>query len=201
MSDCGCGGVEGGNAAQRRALRLLLGINAGMFAVEAIVGTIAGSTALVADSLDMLADALVYGISLLAVGGSKPLKIRAARLSGIFQITLGVFVLLDVIRKVLGEHSPESQWMMAIGSLALVANVVCLWLIGKHRRGEVHMRASWIFSRNDVIANLAVIGAGVLVWLFKSSLPDLVVGLAITGLVLRGGVQILQDARREAEGL
>ncbi len=197
MSDCGCGKVDANSTAQRKSLRWLLGINAGMFVLELIVGTLAGSTALIADSLDMLADASVYGISLLAVGGSNQGKIRAAKLSGIFQMTLAVFVLVDVGRKFLGGQVPQASWMVATGGLALVANVICLWLLAKHRRGEVHMRASWIFSRNDVIANLGVIGAGVLVQLLNSQLPDLIVGLAITGLVMRGGIHILRDATQE----
>jgi len=185
------------NAAERRTLRLLLAVNATMFAVELCTGLLAHSTALLADSLDMLADATVYGISLAAVGGSKQRKIRAALMSGIFQVTLAVLVLTDVIRRFVFGSKPESFWMMGIGAIALLTNVYCLFLISKHRQGEVHMRASWIFSRNDVIANLGVITGGALVFLFHSRLPDLVMGLLITGLVLRGGIDIIRDANSE----
>lgn len=196
MSDCGCE-MQAKNAAERRTLRWLLAINGSMFTVELITGLLANSTALLADSLDMLADATVYGISLAAVGGSKRGKIRAALISGSFQMTLAGLVLVDVIRRFLLGSAPEPEWMMGIGAIALLANVICLSLIAKHRQGEVHMRASWIFSRNDVIANLGVICAGGLVQLFNSRIPDLVMGLLITGLVLRGGIEIIWDAHRE----
>lgn len=196
MSDCGCE-MQAKNAAERRTLRWLLAINGSMFTVELITGLLANSTALLADSLDMLADATVYGISLAAVGGSKRGKIRAALISGSFQMTLAGLVLVDVIRRFLLGSAPEPGWMMGIGAIALLANVICLSLIAKHRQGEVHMRASWIFSRNDVIANLGVICAGGLVQLFNSRIPDLVMGLLITGLVLRGGIEIIWDAHRE----
>ncbi|NJL03218.1 MAG: cation transporter [Spirulinaceae cyanobacterium SM2_1_0] len=196
MSDCGCQ-LEAKNAAQRRVLGLLLVVNAAMFVLEVTTGVLAQSTALIADSLDMLADATVYGISLSVVGRSAVDKTRAAFLSGVFQITLASLVLLDVIRKFISGSRPESALMMGIGFIALTANVLCLWLLAKHRHGEVHMRASWIFSKNDVIANLSVIGAGLLVNVFQSRLPDLVIGLAIAILVLRGGIQILRAARGE----
>lgn len=196
MSDCGCN-VEAENAAQRKVLRYLLAVNATMFAVEVTTGVLAHSTALVADSLDMFADASVYAISLYAVGKSALRKVRAASLSGIFQITLSLMVLVDVIRRFISGSAPESTLMMGIGFVALIANVFCLWLISKHRHGEVHMRASWIFSKNDVIANLSVIIAGLLVSLFDSRFPDLIIGLAIAVLVLRGGIEIIQETREE----
>ena len=194
MSDCGCKD-EAENAVQRKVLAYLLLINGTMFVVEIITGVLAGSTALIADSLDMLADATVYGISLYAVGKSQLRKARAAPLSGIFQMTLAGLVLLDVVRKFVSGSEPDSTSMIGVGAIALAANTVCLWLISKHREGDVHMRASWIFSKNDVIANISVIGAGLLVILFNSRLPDLFVGLAIALLVFRGGIQILQEAR------
>ena len=196
MSDCGCQ-MEAKNAAQRRVLGYLLLINGTMFVLEVITGVLAQSTALIADSLDMLADAAVYGISLYAVGRSSIYKTRAASFSGILQITLAGLVLLDVIRKFISGSAPESALMISIGFIALMANVSCLWLLAKHRKGEVHMRASWIFSKNDVIANLGVIIAGLLVTFTRSQLPDLIIGLAITVFVLRGGIQILQEARAE----
>ncbi|MEL6248689.1 MAG: cation transporter [Cyanobacteria bacterium J06648_16] len=194
MSDCGCQ-MEAKHAAQRRALGYLLLINAAMFCLEAFTGVLAHSTALIADSLDMLADATVYGISLLAVGRSAADKTRAAALSGVFQMTLAGLVLVDVLRKLFWGSHPESALMMGIGLLALLANIACLWILARHRQGDIHMRASWIFSKNDVIANLSVIGAGLLVALLQSRLPDLLIGFGIAALVLWGGVQILQAAR------
>lgn len=196
MSDCGCH-MEAKNAAERKTLRILLLINGTMFVVGIVAGVLADSTALVADSLDMFADASVYTMSLYAVGKSAHHKNRAATLSGIFQITLAVMVVIDVIRRFVWGSSPESGWMMAMAFLALIANSYGLYLLSKHRKGEVHMRASWIFTQNDVIANFSVIVAGLLVTLFNSRFPDLIVGFGIASLVVWGGISIIRDAQRD----
>ncbi|MEG5107208.1 MULTISPECIES: cation transporter [unclassified Microcoleus] len=196
MSDCGCH-MEAKNAAERKTLRILLLINGTMFVVGIVAGVLADSTALVADSLDMFADASVYTMSLYAVGKSAHHKNRAASLSGIFQITLAVMVVVDVIRRFVWGSSPESGWMMVMAFLALIANSYGLYLLSKHRKGEVHMRASWIFTQNDVIANFSVIFAGFLVTLFNSRFPDLIVGFGIASLVVWGGISIIRDAQRD----
>ncbi|AFY92841.1 cation transporter [Chamaesiphon minutus] len=97
MSDCGCQ-FEAKNKAQRKVLRILFAANAAMFIVGITAGTLARSTALVADSLDMLTDAAVFGISLYVIGKSQAKKIRAAFLSGLFQTILASFVLVDVVK-------------------------------------------------------------------------------------------------------
>ncbi|MEJ5301324.1 MAG: cation transporter [Thermodesulforhabdaceae bacterium] len=194
MADCGCE-FEAKTKAELRVLRILLGINAVMFAVEFAAGLVAESTGLLADSLDMLADAFVYGISLYAVGRALSLKARAARTSGFVQILLGLGVLAEVCRRFLLGSEPESVLMLSFGSLALVANLTCLALLTKHRKGEVHMRASWIFSTNDMLANLGVILSGILVAVTASHIPDLVIGLLISALVVRGGLAILREAK------
>lgn len=194
MTDCGCE-FEAKNQAERRTLRLLLVINAVMFLLEFSAGIVASSAGLLADSLDMLADASVYGISLYAVGRSAVLKAQAARLSGYLQILLGLGVIFEVGRRLLFGSEPESMWMLAIGSIALLANLSCLALLARHRNGEVHMRASWIFSSNDVIANIAVIASALLVAATASALPDLIIGFIISALIIRGGFRILGEAR------
>ncbi len=199
MSGCGCG-AESAAALERRTLRWLLAINGAMFVLEAALGWLAQSTGLLADSLDMLADATVYGLSLYAVGRSRRHKADAARLSGWLQIALGLGVLAEVVRRFLFGSEPWSALMMAVGALALLANLVCLALLARHREGEVHMRASWIFSTNDVIANLGVIGAGALVAATGSRLPDLLIGALIAAVVVRGGVRILAESRAARVG-
>lgn len=194
MSDCGCH-MEAKNAAERKTLRTLLLINGTMFVIGIVGGVLAHSTALIADSLDNFADASVYTMSLYAVGKSAHLKNRAATLSGVFQITLAVMVVVDVIRRFYSGSSPESGWMMAISLLTLIGNSYGLYLLFRHRKGDVHMRASWIFTQNDVIANFSVFIAGLLVTIFNSRFPDLIVGLGITSLVVWGGISIIQDAK------
>lgn len=182
---------------QSRVLWILLSINAVMFVAEIIAGIVAESTGLMADSLDMLADATVYAIGLYAVGKAASAKARAALMSGIFQILLALGVAVEVSRRLLFGSEPEALIMIGVSMIALLANIVCLALISKHRDGEVHMRASWIFSKNDVIANVGVIFAGILVYVLASPLPDLVIGALISLIVLRGGVSIVTDARLE----
>lgn len=197
MSGCGCE-FEARNAAERRTLRVLLGINALMFVVELGAGWYAQSTGLMADALDMFADALVYGLSLWAVGRAAVHKARTARISGWLQVALGLGVLVEVARRFVWGSEPEGDWMLGIGLLAFAANVTCLALLARHREGEVHMRASWIFSANDVLANMGVMVAGVLVDVTETRWPDLLIGLLIAALVVRGGVTILREARAAA---
>lgn len=200
MAGCGCE-MEARNEQERQTLRIVLGINAAMFLFEIVLGWLAQSTGLIADSLDMLADALVYAISLYAVGRAASLQDRAARLSGILQMGLAMLVLADVLRRFLYGSEPVSMLMMGVGAVALVANSICLLLIARHRDGGVHMRASLIFSANDVIANLGVIVAGILVWWLDSRYPDLIIGTAIALLALYGGIRILREvAAHRAKG-
>ena len=198
MSDCGCGSDQA-EQLERKTLIVLSVINAVMFLAEIILGWIAESTGLIADSLDMLADAGVYGLSLYVVGRGIQKQSRAASISGVLQIILGASVLLEVLRRFLFGSEPESILMMTVGFVALVANVYCLMLIARHRDAGVHMRASWIFSANDVIANLGVIISGGLVWYFGSRYPDLIVGAIISAVVVGGGIKILNEAKNAKE--
>lgn len=191
---CGCGAEQAAEL-QRRTLWVVLVINAAMFVVELAVGLRAGSTGLIADSLDMLADAGVYGLSLGAVGSSMTQQRRTAVLSGRLQIILAIWVLLDVLRRTVLGSEPISALMVGIGAMALLANLLCLVLVRRHRKGGVHMRASVIFSTNDTLANLGVIVAGLLVAWSGSRIPDLLIGSAISLLVLNGGRRILREAR------
>jgi Co/Zn/Cd efflux system component len=192
MTGCGCDDELAG--LERRTLWILLVINAIMFASEAVFGWLAESTALLADSLDMGADAAVYGVALYAVGRSRSLQAGAATTSGVLQIALGLGVLIEVARRSVYGSEPISLLIIVTGLVALLANVICLALIAKHRDGGMHMRASWIFSKNDVIANVGVVISGGLVMLFGSRVPDLVVGSVVALIVLRGGVRIVREA-------
>jgi len=196
VTDCGCN-IEIRDKEQRRVLIPLLLINSLMFGIELTLGIIGQSTGLIADSMDMLADATVYAISMYAVGRGLHAKIRAAHVSGVFQIILAFGVMFDVIRRFAFGSNPESTLMIATGLVALAANVVCLMLIAKHRNGEIHMRASWICSKNDVIANVGVIVGGGLVALLASPLPDLIIGFVISIIVMKGGVSVFRDADAE----
>jgi Co/Zn/Cd efflux system component len=179
---------------QRKLLWAVLAINFVFFIVEMTTGLISKSMGLVADSLDMLADAFVYGISLLAVGGTLAMKKRVAKLAGYFQITLAVIGFIEVLRRFFGvEKMPDFSTMIVVSVLALIANATCLWLLQKSKsREEAHMKASLIFTSNDVIINLGVIVAGLLVNWLNSNKPDLVIGSIVFILVIQGAIRILK---------
>lgn len=185
------------SASEATVLKQLLAINGFMFFLELFLGIYAGSTGLIADSLDMFADAAVYGLSLFAVGKAIELKRKAARTSGFLQVLLSLGALSEVIRRFIFGSEPEGILMMGVACLALVANATSLILLSRHRDGEVHMKASWIFSTNDVIANAGVIIAGLFVLWTKSNWPDLIAGSVIAVVVLRGGLTILKISAKE----
>ena len=173
-------------------LSIVLAINAVMFAGEATAGWLAESAALLADSLDMFADAAVYGMALYGVSRSRQRQVNAARLSGILQLGLALGALGEVARRALAGSDPEPPLMAGVAAIALVANATCLWLLARHRHAGAHMKASWIFTTNDVIANAGVILAALLVAMTGSAAPDLVVGTAIGLVVLSGAIRILR---------
>jgi Co/Zn/Cd efflux system component len=175
----------GTEADHSRVLRWVLGINATMFAVELVAGWLAESTGLLADSLDMLADAGVYGIALWAVGRAQSFQLTAARVSGWLQLALAIGVLAEVARRAVMGSAPEPPMIMGTAAVALAANVACMWALSRHRSAGAHMQASWIFTTNDVIANIGVILAGALVSWTSSAIPDLVIGALIGLIVLR----------------
>lgn len=184
--------VESSNV-QAKLLWSVLIINFGFFLIEMTTGVISKSMGLVADSLDMLADSFVYGLSLWAVGSTILRKKRVARWSGYFQITLALVGIIEVTRRFISsEAMPDYRIMIGVSIFALIANAVCLLLLQKSKSNEAHMKASMIFTSNDVIINSGVILAGVLVLLTNSKYPDLIVGAIVFLIVVRGARRILK---------
>lgn len=177
---------------QSRVLWLLLAINALMFGIELGAGWLSRSAGLIADATDMFADAAVYAVALYAVGRGTRQQLWAARGSGVLQLLLALGALAETARHAIAGSAPQAEGMIGIAALALAANVGCLLLLARQREGGVHMRASYIFSANDVLANAGVIVAGVLVAWTGSALPDWIVGFAVGLLVLIGGIRILR---------
>jgi Co/Zn/Cd efflux system component len=174
----------------RTALLVLLLLNGVMFFVEVVAGWRAESMGLVADGLDMGADAAVYLLAVLAIGASASRKLTAARVAGTVQLALAVLAMLEVGRRLVVGSTPEPPVMIGVSLMAVVVNVACLVLLRRHREGEVHLQAAWIFSATDVQANLAVLLAAALVDWTGSPVPDLIIGVLICGLVLRGALRI-----------
>ena len=198
MND-GQGTVDRKSTGERRALRLALWLNAGLAASLVTTGIIGESSGLIANGLDNTSDAAVYAISYLAVTRSAVWKTRAAQLSGVMLLVLSGSVLVDVARRFLEGAEPASAVMMVMAVVAAVVNIVSLNLLRRIRQEDVNLRAAWTFSINDLIANLGVIAAGILVAVLGRAWPDLVVGLSIALVAAKGGIEILVDAQREGQ--
>lgn len=188
--------IEVDDSHQRKILWWVLGINFGFFVAEMTTGWISRSMGLIADSLDMLADSIVYGLSLLAVGAAISRKKKVAKISGYFQMALALLGFSEVLRRFFTQsETPLFQWMIIVSLLALAGNLISLWLINKAKSKEAHMQASAIFTSNDIIVNAGVILAGVLVYWLESKWPDLIVGGIVFAFVMRGAIRILRLAK------
>lgn len=200
MSDC-CQDKECELAALReshgKVLWIVLAINAVMFVVEGCAGIVAHSTSLLADALDMFGDALVYGFSLFVLHRSSQWQARAAMAKGLFMLVFGLAVLSEATYKVIVPTMPESTTMGVIGLMAFAANLICFALLYRHRADNLNMSSTWLCSRNDLIANGAVIAAAATTALLSSRWPDIVVGVAIAALFLRSAVAVIRAARTE----
>ena len=182
---------------QGHVLVVVLVANASMFCVEFVAGHLAGSTALVADSLDMLGDSLVYGFSLFVLHRSLGWRARAALVKGVIMAAFGVGVLLEVAFRLRAGTPPAAPVMAAVGALALLANGFCFALLWRHRADDINLRSTWLCSRNDLIANGAVLVAAALVAGSNSLWPDVIVGVGIAALFLRTAALVIRESLAE----
>jgi cation diffusion facilitator family transporter len=185
---------------QAATLRVVLFLNAGMFGVEFAAGLLAGSVALLADSLDMLGDALVYGFSLYVVNRSAVWKARAALAKASVMGLFGIAVLGQLVLKLIHPQVPLFETMSVVGALALIVNGLCFGMLWRHRAEDINMRSVWLCSRNDVIANVSVLLAALAVWRLQSSWPDILVGALICIVFLRSAFAVAREARDELRG-
>lgn len=182
---------------QTATLQAVLLVNAVMFVVEFVFGLLAGSVALLADSLDMLGDALVYGFSLYVVARGDVWKARAAVAKAAVMGLFGAIVLGQVIHKLVYPQTPTFEAMGAVGALALVANAACFVLLWRHRVEDINMRSVWLCSSNDLLANVLVLAAALAVWGLGSAWPDTAAGALICVLFLRSASIVAREAREE----
>ncbi len=200
MDDCceaKAGELDAIRSRHERVLWAVLAVNALMFIVEFGAGLVSGSSALLADSLDMFGDSLVYGFSLFVVHRGLTWKARAGLLKGSFMALFGVAVLFEVAFSTRTAAPPGVPIMAAVGTLALVANALCFSILWRHRADDINLRSTWLCSRNDLIANGAVLGAAVLVGWSGSGWPDILVGLGIAILFLRTAAVVLRESFAE----
>jgi Co/Zn/Cd efflux system component len=182
---------------QAMTLRLVLLANAGMFVVELVSGLLAASVALLADSLDMLGDALVYGFSLYVVARGALWKARAAVAKALVMGLFGALVLGQVVYKLVYPQLPTFETMGVVAALALATNGACFALLWRHRAEDINMRSVWLCSRNDLIANVSVLLAAWAVWVTRSPWPDIAVGALICAVFLRSAFFVAREARAE----
>jgi len=204
MADC-CNDkaceIEALRDRQSSTLKTVLGINAVMFLVELTAGLLSGSVSLLADSLDMLGDALVYGFSLYVVARGARMKAIAALFKGGIMAAFGLFVLGQVVYRIVFPQVPVFEAIGAIGLLALAANSICFVLLWRHRADDINMSSVWLCSRNDIVANVSVLVAAAGVWLTDSGWPDILVGLALATLFLRSALFVLRGAITELRAI
>ena len=182
---------------ERRTLRIVLALNAGLAAALLIAGAIGDSSALLANGLDNLSDAAVYTLSLVALSHGMKWKTRAAKASGIMLLLFAVGMLADVVRRYLMGSEPIGATMMVMAAGAAVVNYICLRMLQRLRDPDVNLRAATTFSFNDFISNGGILVAGGLVLLLGTNWPDLLVGLATALIATKGGIEILRDAAKE----
>lgn len=199
MSDC-CSGncsLDAQRDGQRRTLWIVLGINAVMFVVIVVAALYGNSTALLADSLDNLGDALTYVMSLYAVSRGASAKARVALFKGALILLAALVVLAQVAYKLMVPGTPVFEIMGIFSLLGLAANSVCLFLLWRHRHEDVNMSSVWECSRNDIASNISVFVAAGGVWLTGSGWPDILVALGLVWLLMRSAIRVIRSARAE----
>lgn len=184
----------GSHADIRRVLIVVLAVNVTMFVAEFCAGVLARSTSLMADSVDMLGDALVYVLSLYALNRGLRWRAGAAVAKGVTIAFFGIGVAVEVATKLVHGVTPVARTMVMFGSLALAANLVCLALLYRFRNRDVNMSSTFECSRNDVIANLGVLLAAGGVRFFEAGWPDILVGAMIALLFCRSAILVLLEA-------
>ncbi|MCX8133448.1 MAG: cation transporter [Roseococcus sp.] len=186
------------DAALRRTVAVVALLNLAYFGVEFSVALAIGSVSLLADSVDFLEDAAVNLLILVGLGWSLAARARlGAVLAGLMLVPAAAF-LWALAQKLLAGAPPEPLALSATGAGALAVNLSCALLLARHRHhGASLARAAFLSARNDALANVAIIGAGLITALHPSIWPDVVVGLGIAWLNLDAAREVWARARAE----
>ena len=203
-NNCGCGDVkfDGMSDGFKRALYIVIAINAIMFLIELPMGFVGQSQALKADALDFFGDTLTYSISLIVIGRALSIRSKAAYFKGLSLLVMGAWIFGGTIYRTFYIQEPSAPIMGSIAFAALAANLISVMLLIKYKDGDANVRSVWLCSRNDALNNIAVIIAAAAVWQFKTPWPDLIVAFIMAGLFLSGALSIIKQARQEmAHGL
>ncbi len=194
----GCCDVDPKLAQKKQILIIVLVINAVMFFAQFISAMLAHSTSLLADSLDMLGDAITYGLSLYAVAQGGRWLARASLFKGIIIAIFGIAVLVEALYKIsFTEVMPHANLMVVFGTIGLIANGVCFYLLSRHRHQDINMRSTWICARNDIIGNFMVLITAGLVVLWHSRWPDIIVGVIFSLILIYFAIKVINESRIE----
>lgn len=188
---------DGSSPAYRRALWVVIAINAVMFIVEMSAGMMSGSQALKADALDFAGDTATYSLSLLVIGASLRTRAIASLIKGGSLAVIAMTVLVMTIMRIMDGVPPEAGTMGLIGFIALLANAASVVILLRWRDGDSNVRSVWLCSRNDAIGNVGVIMAGGLVAITGAAWPDLVVAFLLASLFLKSSASIISQAISE----
>lgn len=192
---CGSSGtIEVLQENQRKTLKIVLFINIVMFFVIVIASQIGKSSALFADSLDDLGDALTYGLSLMVVASSVRAKAKVALFKGVLILLASMAVAGQIMYRLINPTMPLFEYMGIFSILALMANSLCLFLLWQHRHDDINMSSVWECSRNDIATNLSVFIAAGAVWLADSRWPDIIVGIGLVILLLRSSIRVISSS-------
>lgn len=198
MSDCCAIPPKEEIAKQRTMLWIVLALNATMFFVDVYAGIIAHSSAILADSLDMLGDALVYGLSIWSLTKTALWKGRVSQVKGVLMALLALAVIGHSIWKIFSPVETEGSVMLGIGVVALVVNLICFMMLNRHKKDGINLRSAWICSRNDLLANTGVIVGGLLVMATASKWPDIIIAFAIGCYVLKSAFEVIKESKEES---
>jgi Co/Zn/Cd efflux system component len=203
MSGCSGGGcsLDVSQKKQRHSLIIVFIVNAIMFVVVSLAAFYGNTTALLADSLDNLGDALTYGLSFYAVTKGARTKAKVALFKGYLILFTALIVVSQIIYKLIIPSMPIFEIMGLFSILGLIANSFCLYILSKHRDEDINMSSVWECSRNDMASNLAVLIAAFTVWATTSALPDIIIATALVVLLLRSSIRIITSAKQQLNTL
>lgn len=199
-SGCGCGHAvvfDGASPAYRRVLAWVIAINLLGFSVVAVGAVLAGSASLAANTLDFIADAATYALSLWAIGKSAQVRAGAALFKGGSLAVMAIAILGFAVWRAVSGTLPDAGAISGLGLFGAAANLVAAILLSRYRDGDANVRSVWLCTRNDLIQCIAVAATGVAVALTGSRWPDLAVGVLLAGVFLQSAWSILVQAQRE----
>ncbi|MGL4240486.1 MAG: cation transporter [Beijerinckiaceae bacterium] len=184
----------------RQTVLIVALLNLGYFGVEFIAAIRIGSVSLFADSIDFLEDTAVNLLIFVALGWTAARRARVGMVLAGLMLIPAIAFLWTLAQKYLNPEPPDAFVLTLVGLGALAVNLTAALLLARHRRAEGSLtRAAFLSARNDALANIGIIGAGLLTAAYPSVWPDIIVGLAIAAINLDAAHEVWEAARREAK--